>query len=283
MRNVVLMILALLAIGALVLWQNRNLIHSTFTTGYILLGSLFLLTAFGMRKRIPSIAQLGSAAFWMQMHIYVGLATFVMFGFHVGWRIPSGGFEILLTTLYLIVAISGVYGLYATRTIPRKLTAIHDEVIYERIPSFRAKLAAEARAALPSVADIADITTVRGIQVHVSIASNVEGMLAAAAADGIDLGGWGYRDSIRQIELRQAHCGTSEYDIWEKPAFSCNPPTARPGQSLHERGLAIDFTYNGGSMTSRSNPGFQWLASNAGQWGFVNLPSEPWHWSTTGQ
>lgn len=143
--------------------------------------------------------------------------------------------------------------------------------------------AAEARAALPSVADIADITTVRGIQVHVSIAGAVEGMLAAAQADGVALSGWGYRDSIRQIELRQAHCGTSEYDIWEKPAFSCNPPTARPGQSLHERGLAIDFTYNGGSMTSRSNPGFQWLASNASQWGFVNLPSEPWHWSTTGQ
>jgi len=162
-----------------------------------------------------------------------------------------------------------------------------EEAIAARIRAEAARraaiAAAEERAALPSVADIADITTVRGIQVHVSIASNVEGMLAAAAADGIDLGGWGYRDSIRQIELRQAHCGTSEYDIWEKPAFSCSPPTARPGQSLHERGLAIDFTYNGGSMTSRSNQGFQWLASNAGQWGFVNLPSEPWHWSTTGQ
>ncbi len=143
--------------------------------------------------------------------------------------------------------------------------------------------AAEARAALPSVADIADITTVRGIQVHVSIAGNVEGLLAAAEADGVALSGWGYRDSIRQIELRQEHCGTTEYDIWEKPAFACSPPTARPGQSLHERGLAIDFTYNGGSMTSHSNPGFQWLATNASRWGFVNLPSEPWHWSTTGE
>jgi len=143
--------------------------------------------------------------------------------------------------------------------------------------------AAEARADLPVVATPADITSVQGIQVHSSIAGKVAEMLDAARADGIDLGGWGYRDSARQIELRQEHCGTSEYDIWEKPASSCNPPTARPGQSAHERGLAIDFTYNGGSMTSRSNPGFQWLASNASRWGFVNLPSEPWHWSTTGQ
>ena len=144
-RNIVLMILGLTAIGAVVVWQNQNLIHSTFMTGYILLGSLLLLMAFSMRKRIPSLAQLGSAAFWMQVHIYVGLGTFILFGLHVGWKIPNGGFELLLTTLYLIVAVSGVYGVYATRTIPKKLTAINDEVIYERIPSFRATLAADAR------------------------------------------------------------------------------------------------------------------------------------------
>ena len=27
---------------------------------------------------------------------------------------------------------------------------------------------------------------------------------------------------------------------------------------------------------------FVWLAANAGRFGFSNLPSEPWHWSTTG-
>ncbi len=26
----------------------------------------------------------------------------------------------------------------------------------------------------------------------------------------------------------------------------------------------------------------QWLAANASSYGFYNLPSEPWHWSTTG-
>lgn len=162
-----------------------------------------------------------------------------------------------------------------------------EEAIASRIRQEAARQAAieaaEAREQLPQVTAPSDITTVNGIQVHVSIAGRVGDLLAAATADGIALSGWGYRDSLRQIELRQAHCGTTEYDIWEKPAFACSPPTARPGQSLHERGLAIDFTYNGGSMTSQSNPGFQWLASNAHRWGFVNLPSEPWHWSTTGE
>lgn len=162
-----------------------------------------------------------------------------------------------------------------------------EEVIADKIRQEAARRAAieaaEERDALPVVVAPDEITTVGGIQVHVSIASAVGEMLAAARADGVDLGGWGYRDSIRQIELRQAHCGPTEYDIWEKAAFACSPPTARPGMSQHERGLAIDFTYNGGSMTTHANPGFQWLAANAARWGFVNLPSEPWHWSTSGR
>ncbi len=145
-----------------------------------------------------------------------------------------------------------------------------------------ARRAAEQAASRPPVASPSDVVTVQGIQVHESIAGTVGQLLDAARADGISLGGWGYRSNVRQIELRQAHCGTSDYAVWDMPASACSPPTARPGQSMHERGLAIDFTYNGGSITTRSNPGFQWLAANAGRFGFVNLPSEPWHWSTNG-
>jgi len=52
---------------------------------------------------------------------------------------------------------------------------------------------------------------------------------------------------------------------------------------MHERGLAIDFTYQGRVISSRSSPGYQWLAAHAGSYGFYNLPSEPWHWSTNGE
>lgn len=145
-----------------------------------------------------------------------------------------------------------------------------------------AAIAAEQARNRPPVATPDEITNVQGLNVHKSIASKVDEMLNAARADQVDLGGWGYRSNLKQIELRQQHCGTSEYAVWEMPASACRPPTARPGQSMHERGLAIDFTYNGGSITTRSNPGFVWLNNNAHRWGFVNLPSEPWHWSTTG-
>ena len=126
------------------------------------------------------------------------------------------------------------------------------------------------------------LTTVNGITVASSVAARVRGLLNAAAADGINLTGYGYRDFNAQIALRRQNCGTTQYAIWEMPPDACSPPTARPGYSYHERGLAIDFMANGRFINSRSNPGFVWLAANAGRFGFYNLPSEPWHWDTRG-
>jgi LAS superfamily LD-carboxypeptidase LdcB len=126
------------------------------------------------------------------------------------------------------------------------------------------------------------LSTVRGITVASSIADNLAAMLDAADADGYSFSGGGYRDPSGQIAVRRANCGTSDYAIYEMPASQCSPPTARPGTSMHEQGLAIDFSWNGRIIGSRSSPGYQWLARNAARYGFYNLPSEPWHWSTNG-
>lgn len=120
------------------------------------------------------------------------------------------------------------------------------------------------------------LRTVRGITVNVDIADELERLLAAASADGITFGGGGYRDPAQQQALRDAHCPSRS-----SPASSCRPPTARPGHSMHERGLAIDFTTNGRTLTSGS-AGHRWLRSNAASYGLYNLPGEPWHWSTNG-
>ena len=127
-----------------------------------------------------------------------------------------------------------------------------------------------------------DVTRVGGIWVHKSIAANVQALLNAASAAGFNLGGGGYRDPQGQIDTRRNNCGPTYYDIYLKPASQCTPPTARPGTSMHEKGLAIDFTSNGSLITSRSDPAFIWLSNNAHRFGLYNLPSEPWHWSTNG-
>ncbi len=121
-----------------------------------------------------------------------------------------------------------------------------------------------------------------GIRVASSIRSRLASMLAAAQRDGVYLTGGGYRSSASQIALRRAHCGSSNYAIYQQRSSSCRPPTARPGNSMHERGLAIDFVDKGGALR-RSSAGYNWLRKHAAAYGFFNLPSEPWHWSVNGR
>jgi peptidoglycan hydrolase-like protein with peptidoglycan-binding domain len=128
-----------------------------------------------------------------------------------------------------------------------------------------------------------DVVQVQGITVARQIAPQIASLLAAAQADGVRLSGGGFRTPQEQIALRKKNCGSSDYDIYDKSPSQCSPPTAKPGTSNHERGLAIDFTYNGQSIKSHDNPGFRWLNANAARFGLKNLASEPWHWSVDGK
>jgi hypothetical protein len=157
-----------------------------------------------------------------------------------------------------------------------------DVVVQVRVGQVEAyaKARATRRTAAGELAEgaAASLTTVRGITVHSSIAGQVGALVSAAETDGVTLSGTGYRSSGQQIALRRAHCGTTRYAIYEAPPSSCSPPTARPGTSMHERGLAIDFE----GCASRSSACWRWLRAHADEFGFYNLPSEPWHWSTNG-
>ena len=126
---------------------------------------------------------------------------------------------------------------------------------------------------------IAQTTQVYGITVNKIVAYPFQRMIDDAAKAGIQLSGGGFRTKQQQIALRITNgCP----DIWTAPAWSCKVPTAIPGRSLHEIGLAIDMTSGKKTINNRGSAAFIWLAANAGKYGFVNLPSEPWHWSITG-
>jgi D-alanyl-D-alanine carboxypeptidase len=172
-----------------------------------------------------------------------------------------------------------------------------DAALSDRLAQEQAELAAQLAAAAPPPAQdvapsqitpapggLATVTCPGGgsITVAGSISGNVQALLDDAAADGVMLCGGGYRDPQEQIELRMAHCGTSYYAIYQMPASQCSPPTAIPGTSMHEQGLAIDFTCNGGGTVSSGDECWDWLQANAVGYGLYNLPSEPWHWSTNG-
>jgi len=118
-----------------------------------------------------------------------------------------------------------------------------------------------------------------GITVNAQIAANVLALLKKSALDGIRLTGGGFRTMQQQISLRTSNGCPNVYDA---PAESCATPTARPGYSNHQMGLAIDFSSNGSTIRSKSSPGFIWLNTNAISYGLKNLPSEAWHWSVDG-
>lgn len=134
----------------------------------------------------------------------------------------------------------------------------------------------------PIVVKRPPLVTVGGITVNAAIGDRLKGLLDAGRAAGFTFGGYGWRDINSQIALRRQNCGTSDFAIYQMAPDQCSPPTARPGASLHEQGLAVDFSVNGKFLTSRTDPAFVWLSANAPRFGFINLPSEPWHWSTTG-
>jgi hypothetical protein len=145
-----------------------------------------------------------------------------------------------------------------------------------------ARPAGGATAAGNATGNIAEVRCSSGnrIRVDSSIAANVQAMLEAAAADGVQLCGGGWRSREEQIRLRTTNgCP----DVWSAPSSSCRVPTAIPGTSMHERGLAIDFTCAGELIRSHGNRCFQWLDANAARYGLRNLPAEAWHWSTNGR
>lgn len=125
-------------------WQENRLVRSAWTSGHVLLGGVVFLAAFRLRKMFPAFAALGTASWWMQLHAWTGIAMLVVFGAHVGWRLPSGPLESVLAAVFLATGASGLYGLAITRLLPTRLTGIPQQVQYHQIPTLRQQLAVRA-------------------------------------------------------------------------------------------------------------------------------------------
>jgi len=129
-----------------------------YLSGWTLFAVILLLTFYNARKKLPFLPLLSSEA-WLQFHIYAGLLTGVLFLVHVSYKIPTGWFEGTLAWLYVLVMLSGFFGLFVSRTIPKQLTTRGGEVLFERIPGIRRQLQERAETlALKSVGDVKSTT-----------------------------------------------------------------------------------------------------------------------------
>jgi len=148
---------AFLILSAQILWLHREYAgqtaHLDYLTGWALLAVILLLTLYNGRKKLSFLPLLSSEE-WMQFHIYAGLLTGVLFAVHINYRMPAGWFQGLLASLYLLVMASGLFGLFLSRTIPKRLTTRGGEVLFERIPAVRHQVEQQAQMlALQSVGE----------------------------------------------------------------------------------------------------------------------------------
>jgi len=105
-------------------------------------------------------------------------------------------------------------------------------------------------------------------------AQNIQAMIAASG--GLIGPGSGKRSVEEQIALRKSNgCP----DVWSSPASSCRVPTAIPGRSNHNHGLAMDVKdMSTGRAVQAGSAADQWLAANAARFGFHRpVKGEAWH------
>lgn len=130
-----------------------------------------------------------------------------------------------------------------------------------------------------------------GPHVNSQISGSMSRMFDSAWSIGVEMNGGGFRTMEEQI---QARIRNGCPDIYDSPASACRIPTARPGYSNHQMGLAIDF--NGVGLCPSStiidgqkfcqapgNDTWEWLTANASRYGLQQLRTEAWHWSVDGK
>jgi hypothetical protein len=116
-----------------------------FISGWALFACMLLLAVYNGRKKLPFLP-LGSSEAWLQFHIYLGLLTVVLFGVHVAFRPPMGCFDLTLAAFYLGVTLSGLFGWFVSRALPKRMTTRGGEVLFDRIPAMRNSLHQQAEA-----------------------------------------------------------------------------------------------------------------------------------------
>lgn len=142
-----------LAIAALIVWiQESRLANTSFFSGITLLASVLFLVLLGVRRRLP-VLPLGNVSQWTQIHIYAGLFAVGIYVLHVPALIGSGLFESGLSITFWLVAASGVYGLYASRTIPKRLTSVDGEVRFDQLGWHRTQIATQASHVLAALTE----------------------------------------------------------------------------------------------------------------------------------
>ncbi len=128
-----------------------------YLDGWVLAGGMGLQLCFHVAKTTARLS-LKTAMRWRRIHVLLGYLLIAAFVSHSNLTLPDTGFEWALWAGFVLVTLSGVMGTYLAWSLEAKCR-IDEGLSFDRIPSLRAKLALDVRAAVaktdPAAARIA--------------------------------------------------------------------------------------------------------------------------------
>lgn len=163
--GVVLVVLATVLLTVLTVILDAAFISVRGMHGWILAGMIVFLSCYQLRKRLTMLP-LGTSALWLQMHIYIGIATLPIFILHTDGRLPRGPIEIFILACYVIVFLSGVGGLILSRAIPPRLRNRGGEALFERIPGYVREISVRAEKSVSGTSEKSVIRDLFGSQLR---------------------------------------------------------------------------------------------------------------------
>jgi hypothetical protein len=116
-----------------------------FFNGWTLFGCMVVLMLLTWRKKVV-ILPLGRVRFWLLVHYFVGFLAVAVFVVHTRHQMPGSVLHWLLWSLFVLVSLSGMVGAIVSKTVPQRLEAEGERILFDRIPMFRAQLAEQAEA-----------------------------------------------------------------------------------------------------------------------------------------
>lgn len=121
----------------------------TWVSGWLVFLFMVVLALLNIRKKL-SFLPLGRAYIWVQFHIYGGLITALMYLLHTKFQWPNGIFESLMAVFFLLVVMSGLLGVYLSRSLPSLMNNRAERIFLSRIPGRKYSLAKKITAEVES-------------------------------------------------------------------------------------------------------------------------------------
>ena len=129
----ILGLLLTFGLDQIVRFQVIQLQDPDWFTGWLLLTGVVFLSIFQFRKKL-SLLPIGKMSVWKRIHIFMGVLCGYLFLCHLGFHLPNGTLDWTLFIFFGLTFLSGLTGWYFSKTIPRQLAEVPQQILADEIP-----------------------------------------------------------------------------------------------------------------------------------------------------